>query len=122
MSTLGSFRHTVLVQKKIKTSDGQGGFRVTWQDVGEFPCQVTTISLRERNRFGTYNIDVTHRVRMRDSGDEGNVIDEHMRMFDVTNDASHAPVFDIISVEDVKQRDRYLSVLVMDQSAKRKRL
>ncbi len=122
MATLGSFRHTVLVQKKIQTSDGQGGHRVTWQDVGEFPCHITTISLRERNRFSTYNIDVTHRVRMRDSGDEGNVIDEHMRMFDVTNDASDAPVFDIISVEDLKQRDRYLSVLVMDQSAKRKRL
>lgn len=93
---------------------------MSWRDVGTFPCRIKTLSLRERNRYDTFNIDVTHRVELRDSGDDGDVIDEHMRAIDVTNDAA-GTMFDIISVQDIEKRDRFLEVMLRETSAKKQR-
>lgn len=117
MASIGAMRERVLIQKKITSSDGQGGKTVTWQDFGESFCSVTTLSLAARSRFGQYQIDVTHTISMRNM--EG--LDENMRMFLITDSASDSKLFDIVSVEDDKLRKRFSSVMVRESNVKQVR-
>jgi SPP1 family predicted phage head-tail adaptor len=115
--SIGTMRERVLIQKKITSSDGQGGKTVRWQDFEESFCSIVTLSLAARSRYQQYQIDVTHSISLRNI--EG--LDENMRMLLITDSASSPKWFDIVSVEDDKQRKRFSTVMVRESKVKQVR-
>ncbi len=117
MASIGAMRERVLIQRKITSSDGQGGKTVTWRDLGESFCSVATLSLGARSRYQQYQIDVTHVVSMRNM----EWLDDSMRMLLITDSASAPKWFDIVSVEDDKHRKRFSTVMVRESKVKQVR-
>ena len=114
MASIGSMRDRVLIQKKVTKTDGQGGRVVVWQDFDESTCSIAALSLAARSRFGQYQIDVTHIISIRNI--EG--LDENMRMLLITDYESTPRYFDIVSVEDDKNRKRFSKVIVQENRVK----
>ena len=111
--SIGAMRSVVLIQKKLSVSDDQGGHVTKWQDFEECPARITTLSLREQERFSQFQIDATRSIIIRFL--EG--LDENMRMFDMTTTAE-GTLYDIVSVEDFKERSRFMRVLVREHAVK----
>jgi SPP1 family predicted phage head-tail adaptor len=58
----GLFNHTLTLQRKTVTSDGQGGNIETWADVGNFRGRVSSLSADERVSMGKVNVFPTHKI------------------------------------------------------------
>ena len=100
--SIGSLRHQIEVQKRVRTSDGYGGHTNTWTTEANMWASVEPVSARE-SLFGM-QLDhrVTHRVTLRYCGlfeTAGFNTDYRIIHRDRT--------FNIIGKRDIEERLRY---------------
>jgi len=102
---IGGLKKRVTILKQVRTSDGQGGFTETWQEVGTVWAAIEPISGREYYEAMQLASDVTHRVRMR-----------YMDLTPHEKIKYDDRVFDIIAVIDVNMEHRELEVLCNERT------
>ncbi len=102
---IGGLKKRVTILEQVHTSDGQGGFTETWQEVGTVWAAIEPISGREYYEAMQLSNDVTHRVRMR-----------YMDLTPHEKIKYDDRVFDIIAVIDVNMEHRELEVLCNERT------
>lgn len=61
-----AFKHllnrTGVVERQVRTSDGQGGYTTSWQEIQQARIRVRPLAANERRTGGEIQTDITHRV------------------------------------------------------------
>jgi SPP1 family predicted phage head-tail adaptor len=61
----GTLRHTLKIEKQVRTSDMQAGAVVSWQEVGTTWASIEPISASERYEYGAVFPTASHTVECR---------------------------------------------------------
>ena len=64
----GSLRHTIAIQVETETSDGMGGFLLTWNDVSglsSVSAAIWPLTAKESLDAMKLELQVTHKIRIR---------------------------------------------------------
>ena len=110
MVLAGKQRHTITIQRPATTSDGLGGFEVTWQNVCTVRASVEPLQGREFFAARQMQTVSTVRFRLRWLKGFTDQISEEMRvLFD-------GRVFDIQAVINVRERNRELHLMCAEHS------
>lgn len=56
------FSVPISVERKVRTSDGIGGFNVAWQKIAETWGSLSALSARTQTEYGQLQIEVSHKV------------------------------------------------------------
>jgi len=61
----GTFRHTIIIERGVKTPDGSGGNTIVWGTIKTLRAKISPISGRERVYAQRLEADTTHRIMLR---------------------------------------------------------
>lgn len=106
-----SYRHSVRIQKEVRTADGQGGFTKTWQDLDVVPQHAEVIQgggveLRKDDQTAFTNL---YHVKMRFRDD----VTPANRLIWVDGTVNH--FLDIASVSDLTARRREITITATER-------
>lgn len=102
--SVGSMRHKVALQERVRTSDGAGGAESAWETVANVWCSIVPRSASERFRSMKIEDAVTHVVTMRYRSD-----------FNTTWRVNYGGrLFNVIQVLNKDEKGKYLDVLLQE--------
>ncbi len=113
--SIGRMRYLVLYQTQRRTSDGAGGFTVNWQDLEEVDCNLETLSLGKQLRFQSLQVDVTDVLTHRTVE---KLVSGKCRALLITDTPSEPVVYDVITVEDIGNREEFQKVMLRRNTGK----
>lgn len=61
----GSLKHTIIIERSVKTSDGSGGNTTVWNTHKTLRAKITPLSGRERVYAQRLEANITHRILFR---------------------------------------------------------
>lgn len=91
-------RHSIAIEERVDTSDGEGGFTTSWSIVpgyGAVPAAVWPIFAFQKIQYRNADSDATHYFIMR-----GEIAISHA----VNRIVFDSRVFEILSIEDIQER------------------
>jgi len=104
----GQLRHKVSIQESTETSDGMGGFTVTWADISgmeSVQASIWPLSAKESLDSMKLELQITHqiRIRYRDGITAKNRIAFGSRIFNIISLINHDErdiSWDIMAIEE----------------------
>jgi SPP1 family predicted phage head-tail adaptor len=66
---IGTLNKRIILQQSTRTSDGMGGFSLTWADVSTVWASIWPLSASETVESMKTNMTISHRIRIRYRGD-----------------------------------------------------
>ena len=109
----GTLRHKIYLQEQTETSDGMGGFDLTWSDV--YPCRASIWTLNARERLDSMKLEVSadHRIRIRHPKSAIEVTAKHrVKWLDPATGTTK--YFNIISIINPDRRNNMLEMIVTE--------
>jgi SPP1 family predicted phage head-tail adaptor len=98
----GKLKHLITLRQKTLVPDGYGGYTETWADVAQKFALIEPVKAMKRFEAMQLGFEVTHTITMRKDLDLPITADMKI-VFD-------GRTFDILSVIDVDEDDRYLEI------------
>ena len=104
MSLLQLLDRTVTIRRKTRVSDGMGGFKESWTDVGTSAARISPVSAKDRIQYEQLQYPVTHKVYLPGTADirAGDQIVLGSRLFAVqgkTNPSEEGHHFEVLCEE-----------------------
>ena len=94
-------QHYVTIQIRMDTTDEEGGFTSSWEDVQTVSASVLPIQARQQFEYKSINVDASHLIRIRG----------HVPVSETINRILWGTrVFEILTVENIQERS-FIKVL-----------
>ena len=105
---IGLLRHRVEFKKEVKVSDGQGGWKQSWQSLGTFWAGIYPMTAREISIYKSILPEVDTKIiaRYNSSLEEVNIMatcgDDTYKIVGVINPAMRGKFTELIAVKVIK--------------------
>jgi len=93
-------RHRITIQRQLSTTDGDGGFGVTWSDLSSCFAAIYPKQARQVFKFRTIDVDATHQIRIR----------RQIEIEELDRIVFKNRVFEVLSIERAIWSDYYKNI------------
>lgn len=93
-SLASQMQHYVVIQTKVSTTDGEGGFSENWSTDATVAAAVLPIQARQQFAYKSINVEATHLIKVR----------AEVAVTELNRIRWGSRVFEILTVEDIQER------------------